>query len=1485
MSNESIYRKALEYFTDEVSGSSDFEKICRILVKFMYPDYDFRTPEGGQGTKDGGYDGRDPIKKAKLACSINKDYKQKIKSEVDKSKKNSDLQIIYLSNQVISEPEKISIEKEIDCEGVKLFISGIVELSKKIDDYFERNNGEELYDLLKLSSLKAGENYRRGDVKALDGINIDKPYKKKIIIIDRNLYGNHSENLISDNPLQDFILSCLSSNNNYSLRNICICGIGYLGKSYLMKNTFNYFLDVFSDKNNHNKYKFLPLIQFFELKYYSKGAIKDVIRNPIDPILIFLDGLDEVSESTYIELNSEIQNILSKSNHINFIISGRNSSFTDFEIFHNSSQLFLEKYIDPNDIELYELIIKYKNTPLEEFLPIPMYRNYVLENDIPINSSIDDLYSFLVRSNFYKDKERRDYSSKIIPRMTSDETIDSIIKNLSEFCHNLFITKKRVFSETDIKIFFNNNEYFIFIINSSIIDYRDKNQISFISNFYFEYFVANAFISKKRKHIIKMLFFGDNIKIVYIDIFLLFLNIVKSKNIKEYKYYFNKITKHNAVCILLSEFDIISFKERYDYFISIYNEYKKKNQWIYYGRFRQTYGVLKNIDNMANKMQQLLPYKYKIDAVNFLKREIDNFLKNPSKRYSLSFANAVILLIPFIKDLWTKLEQNILKELSLRLIKYFIYNELSQEIDDILSERFIFDWYQDFNWANEWDQKNWEQFYTSISGNSCNLFSEISDENEFSIKYNIFRISYKNEYNRPLLFPIIRYVVKYKYMDGCSMASTVPETLTDDYEMPIVKTDSRISELTRLLKGITLNVSDILDVLNYTINNNVYNHIKDSSSNPIKHFEETLYKNINLIEEEDFDKFSRYYFGIFEYEFDNRIFSENENVLFVNLSEYLINEIIKKNVYNWNTGFFLSRLINFTESEASIRCLDLIREKMPQKVYADIIYYIYNNSKHILHDNNFIIKECNTLFEKEIKNNIDRKKKLEEIKKEMEFVKANDILLLQNPDEMINEIKKIHNFLLSPETMEEHGSKFGGLFSLYYESILNTLSYSEKSINTPVFSECAIKLIEDFYRDDVFDINIITERLQDYLSKKENFYRYFYYYFIKKSRKTDNNDIDNIEIIEDIKQNKCLIDKIIESINIDIRDKFINKPIKFFENNINWLNPFIFYYRTLLNNIRPEWIQDEHILKLIVIPNPAKIEQVIIGEDLTLNWIIELFPTITPNQIIEYGLNIVDSLNSRFSRMQIVRYFINHIKPPNMNEYTDKIIEFIINSTKLLFEITALDHNYSEFQYIASYWRGCDSNFIDELFPKFTIRIVTSAIRKNNQDIDYQYRKDVLLYCCRVASANQKNRIVNDIENDINNKILSNDVKNEIQAFLASLGKEEAIKFIINQYLHGENAPSRFNNNNYPLGFIKQSDSLLNDYIDLLFYGAAKTSERRTVLYNMARVGIKQHLNNNNFHIFKKRMKKEIKKQIKLSNNRLEHYYEYLSQMEVSVSS
>jgi hypothetical protein len=388
-----------------------------------------------------------------------------------------------------------------------------------------------------------------------------------------------------------------------------------------------------------------------------------------------------LSQNPYFALNSsfttikpEAPNILTHNNRVRFIISGRNASFINLEIFLSSCQLYLEKYQDLDDLELVQLMEEYKNTPIADLLPIPTYRNFVAERRISKDSKLEEFYKLLVENNLMKDKMRNDYSKEISQRMTSDIDINKIISEMSEFCYRLFIAKRIVFTETELKECLEDESNFIFVVNSSIIDYFNEYSISFISNFYYEYFVSNALLTKNKKIIIGNFFVRGKLQIPLIDIFVLFLNCARTKSKYLYNIFVKKIIKDNIVYILLCEFDSLTDGDRYKYYISIFKNFKKENRTIYYGRFRQPYGPLKNIDNMARRMQQLLPSIYRIDGVNFLKDDIVNYLRHPSKKETASFGNAVILLIPFINDLWSTKEQMILKSLSLPLIKFFIYS-------------------------------------------------------------------------------------------------------------------------------------------------------------------------------------------------------------------------------------------------------------------------------------------------------------------------------------------------------------------------------------------------------------------------------------------------------------------------------------------------------------------------------------------------------------------------------------------------------------------------------------------------------------------------------------------------------------------------------------------------------------------------------------------------------------------------------------------
>jgi hypothetical protein len=691
----------------------------------------------------------------------------------------------------------------------------------------------------------------------------------------------------------------------------------------------------------------------------------------------------------------------------------------------------------------------------------------------------------------------------------------------------------------------------------------------------------------------------------------------------------------------------------------------------------------------------------------------------------------------------------------------------------------------------------------------------------------------------------------------------------------MVKTDDRIYTFSYILKIMELNLSEILGFILYTIENNFYEQLKDAYDNPIEILEEKLFKDILLLDDRDYNKFSNYYFHTDEYGFSEELFKINQSIQLEKLKKFLVNEIIDKNIKKYRMDYFVCKLIDFSSAEESYKYLCLIKEKMSKAIYTNIIYCIVNTKEHILYTSEAVISEYNLLFEKEIHEQTERNRIMEIKKREIEESKKEDIPLILNHDEMVEELKKINDYLLNSVIFKKEKSEIGKLFSLRHKAILDTISYGDTNDIPPVFSECAIKILVDFYRDKTFDIDIIIKNLRDGLFKEEYFYIYFYWVLIAENQKKEDTSIPIDE-----NTSPGLKEKIIFSLNKDASEKFITWPVEYFErNNIRWLTPFFYYYQTLLKNTPPEWMKAEHILKLIVATDPRKTGMVI-STDINLKWLEENFKDITPDQIINYGLKLFDKLTNSFSRIQIVKYILEYYKSNDQNK---PILNFIIHSTNQLFCITNTDHHFGEFQYIALFWRECNTNYINNLFSKFTIEIVTSTIKKNEKNADYQYRKDVLLYCIRIADTDQKKRIIHEIESDISDKLLPEKENYEVHNFLAALGREESVRYIINSYLNGKEVRNRFDCYRYPLGCLSRNDNLLDNFINLLLYSTEKSTERRNILLGIAKSGIKQHLNNRNFRIFERRMNGAIKKFRKQSSWQSEFYDEFLLEMEQSI--
>lgn len=679
MSNETLYFAALNRLSSVTSGSTDFDKISRILIKSMYPDYDFKPPEGGHGTRDGGYDGHDYFKKAKLACSLQEDYKVKIKDEVKKSKKHGDLQLFYFSNQPIPEDVKNQIKENPDNKGIELFIFGIDELSREIETYFQKENNDAcLYDLLALSSFRNGERYRRGDVQKLPIDYDGSLYPKKISIIENSDDKMRISNeivLVDENPLFVYIHQMLCKNNWTTFPNIFLSGIGYIGKTFIYRLTFNQLIDVFSVEENHFKYNCLPFLQSLDLKYYAENSIISKILNPVDPLLMFLDGLDEITPSNRIILAKEISRTISTYPKVRFIISGRDSSYAELSgSLYSVQTLRIEKHVDPDDTDLIRILTEYNTTPIVDLLPIPLYRNFIKERSKYHFKSFADFIKTLIEENLQKDSSRNNYALNNPKRSTSIIALDMIINKLSDFCLNLFYNHSNIFTEDVLRTLFQEESTFFFILQSSIIDYKNSEHISFVSNFYYEYFVANGATKLNLFKSIRLFIRQNKIIISRLDVFVVFLKLLFSVSLLKY-HFVQRIALYCSVEFILScDFEIFSDITRCYYFKKIFRRYNFRKKFIYYGRFRAEYCLLKNIGNMAQRMQKLLPVTARDNALAILLTQIRRYLKAPDDDKAITFANCIILLTPYIESLWDVKQQHAIQEISIPLLKFFLYN-------------------------------------------------------------------------------------------------------------------------------------------------------------------------------------------------------------------------------------------------------------------------------------------------------------------------------------------------------------------------------------------------------------------------------------------------------------------------------------------------------------------------------------------------------------------------------------------------------------------------------------------------------------------------------------------------------------------------------------------------------------------------------------------------------------------------------------------
>lgn len=112
---ENLIKYQLANINDHHGGDADFEVLGIKLIKAAYPEASVRQSSGSDAGGDGGRDGIAIIngEEYKIACSIDKNIKRKIKNEASLEKAYHG-KMIYCTNQLIDEKTKIELQNEID---------------------------------------------------------------------------------------------------------------------------------------------------------------------------------------------------------------------------------------------------------------------------------------------------------------------------------------------------------------------------------------------------------------------------------------------------------------------------------------------------------------------------------------------------------------------------------------------------------------------------------------------------------------------------------------------------------------------------------------------------------------------------------------------------------------------------------------------------------------------------------------------------------------------------------------------------------------------------------------------------------------------------------------------------------------------------------------------------------------------------------------------------------------------------------------------------------------------------------------------------------------------------------------------------------------------------------------------------------------------------------------------------------------------------
>lgn len=1354
------------------------------------------------------------------------------------------------------------IENEAASNGIKIewrtksfFESEFVTIENSdITQYFFDNYTNEYYK--KIKTLEFVE------AKLLD----NKIFQTALYI------ENQEKPLIGRNILSKYIIDELNSKSIQDFSNIFIKGVPGIGKSTEMKIAYNELLRKCSSANCYKEFQFLPTPYFFELKNYQKGCF-DI--NEKENALLFLDGIDEISNQDLISFIKELKNLKSKNPSVRFVISGRDGAFISEMQAIAHINIRLSFYIDS---DLQNLIYKFKGTVFEPFIGIPFYRNFLINQNYRDIKTYHDFIKNLIISRLEDDKYKHDQSENIISSISNGINLDNLQKKLAKFSNSLFKLNRKNFSTEDLKHYFNETELW-FILKSSLLDFKDENNISFYSNIYYEYFLA-LYYSTQSKTIIEKNFFLPTGRVIvqYVNIIAILMNIIPNKT-KIYDKLSRKLKNETCAYILLTDYILLPSNERYTFYKDILKEFNTSKNIIYYTRFTKSNNLLKNIDSLSDSMHKLLPEEFYEESVKLHCDTIKNFLRNPTIEDITTFENAVILLGVHDK-FWKEKQYPLLKEVAVPLIRFFRENEIAKKMKGLLSEDIILSWYEDYNWVNTWEEKEWTKFVKEITSIDNIEFYNFKDENEFRIKLKLFNHFHSNSYIRKLLVPLAIKILQNKNYSS-DEASFVPNSLDDDFETPTIHFDNDISYFSYTIKTYEIPISDLLYILN-SINCNYVHHnyayqLEELYRDLLKSFKE----NISKIQDDEipglytlFKKYINTDDGIFISDFNSYIKLLNDNhkeLLFdLLLSDLIINT-------NWQNLWMLHNsiviLLDIKNKDKAISLCEKLKEM--KRVYGECIadIYIPNLKEHPLYE--LSKKEYPLLFPQTVKKDEEHKKLLFQFEANKKEMLEKEISIISNKEKLLGEINNIFKYLDETKDSSERDTDRGRLLDLQVDYIGNKIQYAYKEeYKIPkIFSSFALTYLFNFTRNDQsLNRQQAIKNIEEWFSDDNHFWRYFFWLFICHYKKEETDDFLN--------KNPSFVERIKDSMQKEVSSFSAENDLSLYDGGHNhfWVVPFVHYLSRFYSNKLPEWFNKSKILNFIAYPAwqlSTGFAVHINGEFRWNSWnsVFDWIKTVSDldeDLIIEKSLSLLPELKSDQSITQIVTVFVEKIK--TNEKYKQQMLDVIIEKTIEELQKDFKDHNEKSIMNggaLSSFWRETQEDFIDRLLP------YVDFSKYNTDDINY-CRRSVFEYICKNANENERSKIIESLKNRISEKT--------IRIYLSKMGYDKAIILTINDFLNGENFNTDYAFYSSLFGKSPSSLRLLNKYFQLYEYSLEKKNDRRDYLIGYAKEGILQTTTKNNFWFIKNKFNKLIKK-LKKTGKYFEGVEDFLNEIEQRIFS